>query len=123
VQTVIDIDGVLDFMAPSSLNLDRKPDSPDIVWLGGSFYEKPEIWKESSSIFWANEKSVPVLFLNSGFSRFHGGQDEMIGMMNEWGIYTEVHKFDVKVHPFWLFHPWVDQSVEYMVKFMNKTLK
>ncbi len=122
VQAVIDIDGVLDFMAPSSLNLDRKPDSPDIAWLGGSFYEKPEIWKEASSIFWANEKSVPVLFLNSGFSRFHGGQDEMIGMMNEWGIYTEVHKFDIKVHPFWLFHPWVDSSVEYMVNFMNKVL-
>lgn len=123
VQAIIDIDGVVDFMAPSSLNLDRKPDSPDIAWLGGSFYEKPEIWKEASSIFWANEKSVPVLFLNSGFSRFHAGQDELIGMMNEWGIYTEVHKFDVKVHPFWLFHPWVDQSVEYMVGFMNKTFK
>jgi len=123
VQAVIDIDGVLDFMAPSSLNLDRKPDSPDIAWLGGSFNEKPEIWKEASSIFWANEKSVPVLFLNSGFSRFHGGQDEMIGMMNEWGIYTEVHKFDIKVHPFWLFHPWVDASVDFMVNFMSKTLK
>jgi len=123
VQAIIDIDGVVDFMAPMSLNLDRKPDSPDIAWLDGSFYEKPELWKEASSIFWANEKSVPVLFLNSGFSRFHAGQDELIGMMNEWSIYTEVHKFDVKVHPFWLFHPWVDQSVEYMVGFMNKTFK
>lgn len=123
VQAIIDIDGVVDFMAPTSLNLNRKPDSPDKEWLGGSFYEKPEIWKEASSIFWANEKSVPVLFLNSGFSRFHAGQDELIGMMNEWGIYTEVHKFDVKVHPFWLFYPWVDQSVGYMVDFMSKTLK
>jgi len=123
VQTIIDIDGVVDFMAPMSLNLDRKPDSPDVAWLGGTFYEKPGIWKDASSIFWANEKSVPVLFLNSGFSRFHAGQDELIGMMNEWGIYTEVHKFDVKVHPFWLFHPWVDHSVEYMVGFMNKVFK
>jgi len=123
VQAIIDIDGVVDFMAPMSLNLDRKPNSPDIEWLGGSFYEKPAIWKEASSIFWANEKSVPVLFLNSGFSRFHAGQDELIGMMNEWGIYTEVHKFDVKVHPFWLFHPWVDQTVDFMVRFMNKTFK
>lgn len=123
VQAIIDIDGVVDFMAPSSLNLNRKPDSPDIFWLEGSFYDRPDRWKEASSIFWANEKSVPVLFLNSGFSRFHAGQDELIGMMNEWGIYTEVHKFDVKVHPFWLFHPWVDQSVDYMVGFLNKTFK
>lgn len=120
VQAIIDVDGVVDFMAPMSLNLNRKPDSPDIAWLGGSFYEKPEIWKEASSIFWANEKSVPILFLNSGFSRFHAGQDELIGMMNEWKIYTEVHKFDVQIHPFWLLHPWADQTADYMVAFMKK---
>ena len=123
VQAVIDIDGVVDFMAPMSLNLNRKPDSPDIFWLEGSFYDRPERWKEASSIFWANEKSVPVLFLNSGFSRFHAGQDELIGMMTEWEIYTEVHKFNVQVHPFWLFHPWVDESAEFIVSFLNKTLK
>ncbi|MDP4210491.1 MAG: alpha/beta hydrolase [Bacteroidota bacterium] len=120
VQAVIDIDGVLDFMAPASLNLNRKPDSPDISWLGGSFNQKPEIWKEASSIFWINKSSVPVLFINSGFSRFHAGQDEMIGIMKELNIYTEVHKFDVKMHPFWLFHPWVDQTTAYMADFMKK---
>jgi pectinesterase len=123
VKAVIDIDGVLDFMAPSSLNLQRKPDSPDIAWLGGSFYEKPEIWKEASAIFWVNKNSVPVLFINSGFSRFHSGQDEMIGIMKEFRIYSEVHLIDVKVHPFWLFHPWFDTTVDYMVDFMNYVLK
>lgn len=120
VQAVIDIDGVVDFMAPMSLNLNRKPDSPDIFWLEGSFYDRPDRWKDASSIYWANEKSVPVLFLNSGFSRFHAGQDELIGMMKEWGIYTEVHKFDVKVHPFWLFHPWIEPTSMHMVAFLQK---
>jgi acetyl esterase/lipase len=123
VNAVIDIDGVLDFLAPTSLNLQRKPDSPDILWLGGSFYEKPEIWKEASAIFWVNKNSVPVLFLNSGFPRFHSGQDEMIGIMKEHRIYSEVHLTDVKVHPFWLFHPWADATVNYMVDFMNFALK
>ncbi len=123
VHAAIDIDGVLDFMAPSSLNLTRRPDSPDIQWLGGSFSEKPDTWKEASSIFWVNAKSVPVLFLNSGFSRFHSGQDEMTGMMNELNIYTEVHKFDVQVHPFWLLHPWMEPATDYMVEFMNKILR
>lgn len=123
VQSIIDIDGVIDFMAPTSLNLNRKPDSPDIFWLEGSFLERPDRWKEASSIFWANEKSVPVLFLNSGYSRFHAGQDELIGMMNEWGIYHEVHKFDYKIHPFWLFSPWAEQTIDYMVAFLQKTMK
>lgn len=122
INAIVDIDGVVDFMAPSSLNLTRKPNSPDVEWLGGTFTEKPEIWKDASSIFWANEKSCPILFINSGYSRFHAGQDELIGMMNEWGIYTEVHKFDVKIHPFWLFELWVDPTVNYIHDFLIKNL-
>lgn len=120
IQAIIDIDGVVNFMAPTSLNLNRKPNSPDIEWLGGSFIEKPEIWKDASSIYWANEKSPPILFLNSGFPRFHAGQDELIGMMADWGIYTEVHKFKEEIHTFWLFHPWINQTVNYMDNFLIK---
>lgn len=123
IQAIIDIDGVINFMAPISLNKERSRDSPDVQWLGGLFREVPEIWKEASPIYWANENSVPILFLNSGYPRFHAGQDELIGMLKEWGIYYEVHKFNVRMHTFWLFHPFVDETVEYMIDFMNKTLK
>lgn len=120
IQAIVDMDGVVDFMAPLSLNLNRKSNSPDIEWLGGSFYEKPEIWKDASPIFWANEKSSPILFINSGFPRFHAGQDELIGMMKNWGVYTEAHKFDVELHTFWLFDPWIDQTVNYTNDFLIK---
>ncbi|MCI9846031.1 alpha/beta hydrolase [Flavobacterium pectinovorum] len=122
IQAIVDIDGVVDFMAPLSLNLTRKPNSPDVEWLGGTFNEKPEVWKDASGIFWANEKSCPILFINSGYPRFHAGQDELIGMMKEWGIYTEVHKFDAKIHPFWLFEPWVDPTINYIHDFLIKNL-
>lgn len=120
IQAIVDLDGVVDFMAPLSLNLNRRPDSPDVEWLGGTFYEKPAIWKEASPIFWANEKSCPILFINSGFPRFHAGQDELIGMMKDWGIYTEVHKFDIQLHTFWLFHPWIDPTANYINDFLIK---
>lgn len=120
IQAIIDIDGALDFMAPLSLNLQRRPNSPDVEWLGGNFYEKPAIWREASPIFWLNRNSPPVLFINSGFPRFSAGQYEMLGMMNNWGIYSEVHKFNVKVHPFWLLHPWFQPTVNHIVNFMNK---
>lgn len=123
VQAVIDIDGVVNFMAPISLNKERSDDSPDVQWLGGQFTDVPAIWKEASPIYWANEKSVPILFFNSGYPRFHAGQDELIGMYKEWGIYYEVQKFDVKMHTFWLFHPFMDMTSKHMVDFMNKTLK
>lgn len=122
IQAIIDIDGVLNFMAPLSLNLNRRPDSPDVEWLGGTFYEKPAIWKEASPTYWANSNSVPMLFLNSGFPRFTAGQFELTRVLDEWGIVNEVHRFNIKMHPFWLFHPWVDESVNYMVDFMNHNL-
>jgi acetyl esterase/lipase len=122
VHAVMDIDGVLDFLAPASLNMERNPNSADVAWFGGTYMERPGIWKEASSIFWVTKNSPPALFLNSGFSRFHAGQDEMIAILNESGIYSEVHKFDVKVHPFWLFHPWFEPTTEYMIEFLNKTL-
>lgn len=122
VQAIMDMDGVVNFLAPASLNHKRKPNSADISWFGGSFYEIPAIWKEASAIYWANENAVPILFLNSGYPRFHAGQDELIGLLKQWGTYYEVHQFNIKVHPFWLFHPWVDETVQYMVDFMNKTL-
>ncbi|MBD0823732.1 alpha/beta hydrolase [Aestuariibaculum marinum] len=120
VQAIIDIDGVVDFMAPTSLNLNREPDSPDVEWLGGSFYDRPDLWKDASSIFWANENSCPIMFINSGFPRFHAGQDELVGMLDHWGIYNEVHKFDYNIHTFWLFNPWVNQTVNYMDNFLTK---
>lgn len=123
VKAIMDVDGVLDFLAPTSLNLVRKANSPDIEWLTGSYEQKPLIWKEASGIFWATkETAVPMLFLNSGYARFHSGQDELIGMMKEWNIYTEVHKVDIQVHPFWLFHPWVDSTIDWMDAFLHKVL-
>lgn len=123
VQTIIDIDGVISFLAPASLNIPRTRESADAFWLGGTFPEKPEIWKEASAAYWANSKSVPILFINSGFSKYHAGQDELAGQLKEWGIYHEVHKFNVNLHPFWLFHPWVDETVNYMTAFLDKVFK
>ncbi len=123
VQAIIDIDGVLNFMAPLSLNKERRDDSPDVQWIGGQFKDVPELWKEVSPIYWANANSVPMLFINSGYPRFHAGQDELIGMLNEWGIYNDVVKFKVRMHTFWLFHPFIDETVDYMVDFMNKVMK
>ncbi len=123
VHAVIDIDGVVDFMAPLSLNLNRKPDSPDIAWLGGSFLERPDLWKEASPIFWVNEKSVPTLFVNSAQHRFHAGEDEMLGLLRQYNVYSDVCEIPDSPHTFWLFHPWFEPTVMHMVQFLDKVLK
>jgi acetyl esterase/lipase len=123
VQSIIVVDGSMNFLAPLSLNKPRERNSADVVWLNGFYHEKPQVWKEASPIYYADENAPPILFINSGYPRFHSGQDELIGILDRHTIYNEVHTFPVKVHPFWLFHPWFEPTVEYMSNFLDKTLK
>ncbi|MGQ1889100.1 alpha/beta hydrolase fold domain-containing protein [Thermophagus sp. OGC60D27] len=120
VQGILVIDGVINFLAPLSLNKKRTPNSADIRWIGGSYTEKPQTWKEASPIFYANPSSPPMLFINSGIPRFHAGQDELKGLFTQWNIYYEIHSFSAKIHPFWLFHPWFEPTAKHMTDFLNK---
>jgi acetyl esterase/lipase len=125
VQAVVDIDGVLDFTDPAESGKDTIPDKPSAgkAWFGASFKEKPDLWREASPINYVNEKTSPILFVNSSLPRFHAGRDEAIAKLSKLGIYTEVHTIPGTPHPFWLFHPWFDEAFGYIVTFLDKTLK
>lgn len=123
IQAIVDMDGVIDFMAPWSLKNDRKPDSYDVRWLEGDFYTRPDRWKEASPIFWASEDMPPMLFLTSPHPRFTAGMNELTAMMDQWGIYYERHTFNVKYHAFWLVQPWHNEAMFYMKNFLDRTLK
>lgn len=125
VQAVVDIDGILDFTDPAESAKDLDPMKPSAgkAWFGSSYKENPEIWKEASPIRYIDEKTAPILFVNSSLPRYHAGRDEGIAKMTKLGIYTEVHTIADTPHPFWLFHPWFDEAFEYIVTFLDKSLK
>lgn len=123
VHAAIDVDGVVDFLAPNSLNTPRKPDSPDAFWLGGIFEEKPMLWKDASPIYWVEKKSVPVLFITSSVPRFHAGRDEMIDILNQNGVYSESHSIADSPHSFWLFEQWFEPTKDYILVFLTKLFK
>lgn len=120
VHAAINVDGVVSFLMPGSLNIDRKPDSPDAFWLGGTFAEKPQVWKEASPLFYVNKNSAPVLFICSSQPRFHAGRDEMMDMLQQNGIYSEKHTFEGSPHSFWLFDPWFEPTMNKILKFFKK---
>ncbi|HTY36683.1 MAG TPA: alpha/beta hydrolase [Bacteroidota bacterium] len=124
IQAVVDIDGILDFSDPAESGKDTDPAKPSAgkAWFGGSFKEKPERWKEASPIHYLSKKTAPILFVNSSQPRFHAGRDEGIGILKQFGVYTEVHTIANTPHPFWLFHPWFDEALGYIVSFLDKTL-
>jgi acetyl esterase/lipase len=120
VHAVIDLDGLLDFTDPESLALPRKKDSADVFWFDGFYEDIPERWREASPLTWVHPHAPPFLFINSSQTRFHAGCARMVSLLNEHGIYSEVHKLTDAPHSYWLFDPWFGPTIEYMTKFLNK---
>jgi pectinesterase len=125
IQCVIDIDGVLDMTDPNESGKDKdslKPSSGKL-WFGFSYNERPDLWKEASAINYISGESATYCFINSSLPRFHAGRDSVINMLNNYKIYSEVHTIPGTPHPFWLFHPWFDETCNYILNFLNKIFK
>ncbi|MCW3106865.1 MAG: lipoprotein [Segetibacter sp.] len=115
VQAIVDIDGILAFKHPESAE-----GKVAAEWLGGTYEEKPQIWEDASALTHAGKNTPPILFINSSLPRFHAGREDLIKKLNGYGIYSEVHTIPDTPHPFWLFHPWFQPTVNYTVEFLNK---
>lgn len=125
IQAIIDMDGILDFRAPAERTKDTDPakKSAGAWWFGKTFQEAPDLWIEASPIEYIGKNTPPMLFINSSLPRFHYGRDSAIVILNKYHIYSEVHSIPDTPHPFWLFHPWFEPTVEYMLNFLNRILK
>jgi acetyl esterase/lipase len=118
VQAIIDIDGILAFKHPES--------AEGIVaglWLGGTYEEKPDVWKQASALTHTDKNTPPTLFINSSQERFHAGRDNMIAILNQYKIYNEVKTIQNSPHSFWFLNPWYDETITYTTQFLNKIFK
>lgn len=118
VQAIINLDGILAFKHPKS-----KEGKMASWWLGGTYEEKPEIWKEASALTHIDENTPPTLFISSQYERFQAGREEMIEIMEKYQIYYQVENFPDSPHTFWLFNPWFKDTVNYITTFLDKTFK
>ena len=125
IQAIIDMDGILDFTDPNESAKDTDPSkrSAGAYWFGATYKEAPEKWIEASPIQYVGKDAPPILFINSALPRFHAGRDAAISILNTQHIYSEVHTIPNTPHPFWLFHPWFEPAVGYMVDFLDKVFK
>ncbi|KFF03385.1 alpha/beta hydrolase [Flavobacterium reichenbachii] len=118
VQAIIDIDGVLAFKHKESSEGDMAA-----FWLGGKSDEKPENWKNASALSHTNKNTPPILFICSSIDRFHAGRDDMISILNEYKIYSEVQTIKDSPHSFWFFEPWFSETALYTTRFLDKIFK
>ncbi|HMR91068.1 MAG TPA: alpha/beta hydrolase [Chitinophagaceae bacterium] len=120
VSAIIDIDGTLSFVHPESGESgDGKKISAAAYWLGYEKKDNPSLWEAASPLTYARH-SPPVLFINSSVARMHAGRDDYITILNERGVYSEVHTFENSPHSFCLFHPWFLPTVKHMDDFLKK---
>jgi pectinesterase len=118
VQAIVNIDGTLAFHHPESA--EGKAASE---FLGGTYQQKPEVWEEAAPLNHTGKNTPPIIFINSSIPRFHAGRDDMIKILDKYGIYHEQHTLPDTPHPFWFFHPWFEPTVNYTVQFLDKVFK
>lgn len=118
VDAIINLDGILAFNHPKS-----KEGKMASWWLGGTYEEKPEIWKEASALTHIDENTPPTLFISSQYERFQAGREEMIEILEKYQIYYQLENFPDSPHTFWLFNPWFKDTVNYITTFLDKTFK
>jgi acetyl esterase/lipase len=125
VQAIVDIDGLVDFTSVEALKYEDDPKKKlpsAVAWFGGRFTEKPAAWRAASPLYLLTDRSAPVLFINSGISRFHAGQGEMIARLKGMNIDSDVFTLHSVPHTFWLFDPWFEETMQISLQFLNKTL-
>ncbi|MBX7170974.1 MAG: alpha/beta hydrolase fold domain-containing protein [Pyrinomonadaceae bacterium] len=124
VQSVVDIDGTATFIDPGNIEKEIKgPYDTNTRLTGFTYAQNPEIWKEASPITHVYKNSAPTLFLNSSSNRPFQQREEMCAKLNALGITSEIIVVPDTPHPFWLFKPWFDVTVENIDKFFKKTLR
>lgn len=119
VQAIVNIDGIVSFIHPEASSEGKMAS----IWLNGTKDTNFKNWKEASPLEYVNEKTPPVLFINSAQPRFHAGRDEMVSKLEACHIYNEVFTISNTPHSFWLMHPWFETTLGHTLDFLNKILK
>lgn len=125
IAAIINIDGVMDFTSEEARRYEDDPTRDTTAagrWFGGRYARKPALWKEASPVYYVNESSPPILFINSSQPRFHAGRDEVIEKLDTFSIYSEVRTLDDAPHCFWLFDPWFEKTGTLVAQFLDKAL-
>ncbi|WGL16965.1 alpha/beta hydrolase [Microbulbifer bruguierae] len=117
VNALIDLDGVL------SLEHERpNPESPLEQWLGSDISQSPELWREAAPVSHLSKVSPATLVISSGQPRFTAGHKEVGQVLKGFDIPYQYYEFPQVIHTYWLFDPYLTQTVEVIDAFMGKAV-
>lgn len=119
---VIDLDGVLDFTTPLAIKHenDKKEKSAAGLWFGGAMQDTLSQWQQASTAKHIHKDSPPILIISSGQLRFTAGKDAVVSQLNKYGTPNQYYEFNQVIHTFWLFEPYLSQTVDMVDLFFKK---
>ncbi|WP_258103445.1 alpha/beta hydrolase [Marinoscillum sp. MHG1-6] len=118
IAAIVVVDGVLAFKHPDSAEGEVAS-----WWLGGTWEEKPDIWTEASALTHVDKWTPPTIFLASKYPRFLAGRQDYIAKLEKYGTASKTHFMDGAPHSFWLFNPWYEPTMSYVLSFLSDNLK
>jgi len=124
VNAVVDIDGTLSFVHPEGgEGDDSKKISAGTYWFGYSKKDNPKLWEAASPLSYVSATTPPFIFINSAVARMHAGRDDFRKVLEQNGIYSEVHEFENSPHSFCLYNSWFEPTIQYIDSFLKKVFK
>lgn len=117
ISAIVDIDGILAFRHP-----DSQEGTMASQWLGGTYEEKPDVWREASALYHVDGDTPPTLFLASMYPRFLAGREDYCKALKPFGTRTETKFFEEAPHSFWLVNPWFEPTVQHVLTFLDEVL-
>ncbi len=131
VQAVVDIDGLADFTGAALVEKEAKTPGAPTRFLGGSFADRPDVWRLASPSSHVGPRSAPTLFINSSVTSgpprpgtpILPGRTEMRDRLRAAGVASELVVMPETPHPFWLVNPWFDVVVDKTATFFKQHLK
>lgn len=118
---LIDMDGVLDFTTPDALKYENAagPASSAAKWLGGSFEQMPDRWREASAASHVGPNSPPTLIISSGNPRFTEGKDKVLAELSRHKIPSRWNSFAKAPHDVWFFDPYLTATADQVAAFLQ----
>jgi acetyl esterase/lipase len=125
VHAIVNIEGDVDLTESDAIAKDTMAGqlSSEARWLGGSFAQIPETWREASAYYHVSRAMPPILFLNSSLPNYHAGRDKMVRALNDYGVPVTLVTLPDTPHAFWLFFPWFDRTVNTVAGFLKTVFK
>ncbi|MDB6137755.1 MAG: Acetyl esterase/lipase [Verrucomicrobiaceae bacterium] len=118
VKAAIVMAGSMDLVASNK----EKTSEGAELFFGTTYQLKPELFEQASPLAHVRPGVPPTLFIEGEKDTLKIGRAEMQEKLKSLGIETGLYTLKGAPHPYWMSHPWMDETVDIADTFFKKHL-